>query len=149
MENTYIGEMIEKLGGRLAALKIKAAQYGIDAPVHVLTEIEDIETQMQELQMSTKSLVSIELLQRQTPLEIWKRLYDAIWEVEIRLHTLIKNAEADRIRLQSRHTEFNTVLQRSIFEIELLKRNQTKHFYASIAFVVLVIMMLFIFALLR
>lgn len=149
MENTYIGELIQKLGDRLAHLEVKAAQYGLDAPVHVLTEMEDIKSQLEELQMSTKSLVSIELLQRQTPLEIWKRLYDAIWEIEIILHTLKKNTEADRIRIQGRHTEFNTTLQRNVFEVELLKRHQSRIVFWFGVFVVVVIIMFFGFALLR
>lgn len=149
MENTYVGEMIQKLGDRLQILELQAASYGIDAPPQVLTEIQDIKSRIEQLQMSTKSLVSIELLQRMTPLEIWKRLYDAIWEIELIIHTIKKNIESDTVRIQKRHTEFNISVQRNSFEIELLKRGYSSIRFWFIVFVVVVILMLFGIALFR
>lgn len=144
MDGTYIDQMLQTLTSRLYKLKLQAATYGIDAPPHVSMEIDSIEAHIKQVEMGSKSLISVELLERMEPAERWKRLYDSIWEIEIILYTLQKNVEADRLRLQSRHREFNIAIQRNIFEIELLKRNQRKMYYIFAFLAVLVAILLYV-----
>lgn len=128
-QTTYVDERLQRLTARLQQLELHAATTGIDTPAHVSIEINNIRQEIEQVQMSSKSLISLELLQRMEPVERWKRLYDSIWEVEIILHTLQKNAESDRLRTQNRHTEFNQQIQRISFENEALKNNQRRMYY--------------------
>lgn len=131
---TYVDERLQRLTARLQQLELHAATTGIDTPPHVNIEIDNIRQEIEDVQMSSKSLISVELLQRMEPVERWKRLYEAIWEVEIILHRLQKNTESDRLRTQARHTEFNIANQRATFEIELLKRDQRRIYFILILF---------------
>lgn len=137
-DSPYVDKVLDNLTARLRVLEQQAGAYGLDTPPHIVIEIEDIKEKLQETTMAHKSIISVGLLQRMEPNERWKRLYDAIWEVEIILYTLQKNVAVDRIRLQARHTEFNTAIQRVMIESEYMKRNQ-KRMYYSIAFVIIIL----------
>lgn len=143
-QTTYVDERLQRLTARLQQLELHAATTGIDTPPHVNIEIDNLRQEIEQVKMSSKSLISLELLQRMEPVERWKRLYDSIWEVEILLYTLQKNTENDRIRTQKRHMEFNVNDQRATFEIELLKRNLRKTQYILSLLVVFIVIALYI-----
>lgn len=143
-ESPYIDDMIKSLEARLHVLEVQAAQMGIDAPPHVVTEIEQIKSRLEEITMGSMSLISVELLQRMEPVERWKRLYDSLWELIIKFHTLEKNVESDRLRLQSRHKDFNIAIQRNTIENEFIKRNQRLIMYAFIFLFLLIALSFFV-----
>lgn len=121
-ESPYVDQILETLAARLRVLEQQAAAYGMDTPPHIVIEIGNIQDKIEETKMANKSIISVQLLQHMEPNERWKRLYDAIWEVEILLYTLQKNTAADRERIQLRHTEFNITLQRTMIENEYYRR---------------------------
>lgn len=107
-------------------LELQTAAMGLNTPPHIAMEIENIRDQIKQMQIGSRDIISVELLQRMEPAERWKRLYDAIWEIEQVIYTLQKNAEQSRDHLQARHKEFNTEIQRIGFENELLRRSYTR-----------------------
>jgi hypothetical protein len=121
-QGSYVDKILETLAARLNVLELQSAAYGLDTPPHIVTEIEGLKEKIEETRMASKSIISVQLLANMEPNERWKRLYDAIWEVEILLYTLQKNSESDRTRIQNRHTEFNISLQRNIIETEYYRR---------------------------
>jgi hypothetical protein len=51
-----IKELIARHKRRLQKLKEKQASYGLDTPVHILTEIEDVELELEQLQTELETL---------------------------------------------------------------------------------------------
>jgi|ERR1700754_1347383 len=141
-DSPYVDQVLLNLEARLRVLESQAATYGLDTPPHIVVEIEQLKEKIDETKMSHKSIISVQLLARMEPNERWKRLYDAIWEIEIILYTLQKNITADRIRLQARHTEFNTVLQRVLIDSEYDSRAH-KRIIAAICVLIVLIAILF------
>lgn len=141
-DSPYVDQVLLNLEARLRVLETQAATYGLDTPPHIVIEIEDLKGKIEETKMSHKSIISVQLLARMEPNERWKRLYDAIWEIEIILYTLQKNVAADRLRLQARHTEFNTALQRTMIDVEYAKRMKARE-YAAVALLFVLVAILF------
>ena len=127
---SYVDKILETLAARLQVLELQSAAYGLDTPPHIVNEIESLKSKIEETRMASKSIISVQLLANMEPNERWKRLYDAIWEIEILLYTVQKNTEADRMRIQTRHTEFNIALQRNIIETEYYRRIVRYLFFA-------------------
>jgi tetratricopeptide (TPR) repeat protein len=53
-----IRNLIAKHGRRLQKLKEKKASFGLDTPIHILTEIEDVEAELEKLQTELKEIIS-------------------------------------------------------------------------------------------
>lgn len=122
-ESTYTDEFLQTLTRRLEQLELQAAALGLQTPPHVSVEIEDIKAKIEQVKVENQSIISIEIIERMTPAEQWKRLYDEIWKIEKIVYTLQQNDTNNRIHQQKRHAEFNTAIQNIIFEHVLIKRD--------------------------
>lgn len=143
-ESPYVDQILESLSARLRILETQAATYGLDTPPHIVIEIGQLKEKIEDTRMAHKSIISVQLLAHMEPNERWKRLYDAVWEVEIILYTLQKNIDADRLRLQSRHMEFNTSLQRVMIDSEYQSRTDKRIYIALCTLAALVALLFYL-----
>lgn len=128
----YTDQLLKRLNQRLEHLELQAASYGLDVPVHIALEIDNTRAQIEQIEVGSRSIISVELLEKMEPAERWKRLYDAIWQVEVELYSIKKTLESDRQHNQSRHKEFNMTIQKTIFDMDLIKRTQGKIYYIAL-----------------
>jgi len=136
--SAYTDQLLHTLNERLYHLQLQEATYGADVPVHVAMEIESTKARIERIQVGSRNIISVELLEKMETPERWKRLYDAAWQLEVDLYTVEKTLESDRHHNQSRHKEFNMAVQRNTFEIEMMKREQ-KRLYIYALFLALLI----------
>lgn len=145
--STYTDELITTLTRRLHELELQAAAMGMSTPPHVNVEIQDIRERVQVLSQSAHPIISAEMIARMEPGERWKRLYDAIWELEVMVYSQQKNGDAARLDIQKRFMDINKLIQRCVFEIEIAKRERRRLYmlvgiYAAAVVVTVFIIML-------
>lgn len=128
----YTDQLLQRLNQRLEHLELQAANYGIDVPVHIAMDIDSTKAQIEQIEVGSRSILSVELLEKMEPAERWKRLYDAIWQVEVDMYSIKKTLESDRHHNQSRHKEFNTTIQRLTFYMDMIKSTQRKIYYIAL-----------------
>jgi len=127
----YTDQLLQRLNQRLEHLELQAAGYGIDVPVHIAMDIDSTKAQIEQIEVGSRSILSVELLEKMEPAERWKRLYDAIWQVEVDMYSIKKTVESDRHHNQSRHKEFNTTIQHLTFYMDMIKSTQRKIYYIA------------------
>lgn len=115
-EQKFLDDMVNALTKRLQALEMQAATFGLDTPPHISIEIEDIKQKIETTRLGAHSLLSADMINNMPPVERWKRLYDATWDIEIRIYAIEKELKNDRINIQSRHKEFNIAIQKVLFD---------------------------------
>lgn len=128
----YTDQLLQTLNERLQHLNLQAATYGLNMPTHIAMEIDSVKTQIEQIEVGSRNIISVELLERMEPVERWKRLYDAIWQLEVDLYSIKKTLDSDRHHNQSRHKEFNMTIQKTIFDMALIKRTQGKIYYIAL-----------------
>lgn len=106
----YPDVMRRTLSDRLRVLELQAAQFGLATPVHLVTQIEALHVELAKIDAVNHHPLSQETIESLPPAELWKRLYDAIWEVEINLYAVQSAAKKDKTDREERQKTLDTLL---------------------------------------
>jgi hypothetical protein len=102
-QQTSLAELIEAHQARRRKLQLQAARFGNETPAHILTEIEQIDAELQQLKAAAATPVSDELVEQLGPVGRYQ-----LWMAHImRLDTDIGRV-ADRV--EKLHEKFDQLL---------------------------------------
>lgn len=109
-----LNDLIQAHAERLRVLQISAARFGDDAPPHVVTEIERIESELAQLKQAAATSISSELVEELGPTGRYQLWMSHIMRLDTDVGRLRHDMERIEDKLDRLHDKFDQALLRLV-----------------------------------